>query len=90
MRVTCLMCRTNGALNQVSTIANILEFGCSRCGLILEIQVYITDNNNNNRGRVDCQMLDKVGKVINKTDVAVFDPGLYMMTSMKITDEPCI
>ena len=58
------MCRIDGVLDQISTVEDVLEFDCGRCGLILEIQVYVIDNDN--RGRVDCQKLDKVVKVVQE------------------------
>ena len=54
-RVTRSMCRTDGVLEQVSTIEEVLEFDYRRCELILEIQVYIAANDN--RDRLDCQTM---------------------------------
>ena len=62
--VTRAMSRTDGVFEQISTIEDVLEFDCRQCELILEMQVYIADNDN--RGHVDSQTLDKVGKVIEE------------------------
>ena len=44
--VTLATCRTDGMLDQISTIEDVLEFDCRRLGLILEMQVDIADNDN--------------------------------------------
>ena len=62
--VTRAMCRIDGVFDQISTIEDVLEFACRRYRLILEMQVYIADNDN--RGHVDFQTLGKVGKVIEE------------------------
>ena len=62
--LTRTMCRTDGVLDQVSTIKNVLGIDCRWCGLILEMQVYIADNYN--WGHVDCQMLNKFDKVVKE------------------------